>query len=394
MKKITLILLFCSILILPKNTFAQDCGGSYYLTSNAGWSRSDWIKIIDIDAANLTDASLPKFTTSDGSKNALEPGPENVCTEAGPMDFASGVFKTPIMTSDDGEIYVPTSVSWPVIYHMAAFAPTMYTSAYSKVWLYGSTPSGSGLTVACTLNDNSIKQSPIYNKPGFIELSRLPAATVAPTVCRHGYIEIDSIPQCERIQWSYSSTAWKRGVKADVNYNDGNGWQPLRWIASNYSPYEASFSEQGYQFEEIFNRQEDPSSYISFRIRIWDGDSIHYKVNANDLTLQETTYTQKMDPLAMQQTVRVHQIRVYSGIVPEKAPTGIKNTVVEQIGLTIQNKLLTLSEVSIVQIISIDGRRIYNGTTDQIDISNISKGIYIIKATSSSGKSLTKKITL
>jgi hypothetical protein len=365
---------------------AQDCGGYYYLTSNAGWTESDWYKIIDIDAATLTDAALPKFSASNGAENAVE------------ADFNSGTFSTPVYTYNAStETYETTSISWPVKYYMAAFAPTMYTSAWSKINILGSNPSGQGTYVTCTCNDNSVKTSAIFDKPGFIELSRLAPTTTAPTVSRHGYIEIDDLPQVERIQWSYSSTSWKRGVKADINYNDGNGWQPLRWVASDYSIWEATFAEQGYQFEEVIGKQDDPDSKISVRFRIWDGDSIHYKVNPNDLSVQASTYTNVNYPLggyAYLQTVRIHQIKVYSGTIPENAPNAVITPVTGQIGLTISDKKLNLSEISDVQLFGYDGRRIYNGTTDQIDISNISKGIYIIKATSSSGKSLTKKITL
>ncbi len=361
--------------------------GNYYITSNAGWSNSEYYQIIDIVPSTLTDASYPKVTSTDGSKNATD------------TDYKTGYFLSPVLTTTDGTVYTPTSVMWPIKYKNAAFAPTFTTSAHSKVTLYGSATSGTGTTAACTLNDNSIKTSAIYGVPGYIDLSRLAAATDAPTVSRHGIIQIDSIPQCERIQWSYSSTSWKRGVKADINYNDGNGWQPLRWAASDYNAYETTFSEQGYQFEEMINKQEDLTSYVSFRIRIWDGDSIHMKVNANDLSEQTSPYTATMTPLAQKQVVRVHQIKIYSGVIPTVAPippalTGLKNVNINNIKVHYANNSIVLSEEANVELYSVTGQQLYKGFTNKIDAGKLNKGVYIIKTTDTEGKPGNNKIKI
>ncbi len=398
MKRITKLLLLTLLVGISTTTFAQivggeggqsACGGYWYLTSNAGWTASDFYKIIDIEEANLTDATLPKFSAADGSKNALD------------TDFGSGYFYSSVLTTNDGITYTPTSVKWPVKYFMAAFAPTMYTSAYSKVNLYGSYPSGGstsggGANAACTANDNSVFKSAIYDKPGFIELSRLASATANTPPSRLGFIEIDSIPQCERIQWSFSSTSWKRGVKCDINFNDGTGWQPQRWVASNYN-WEAVFAEQGYQFEEMLGKQNDPTSYVSVRFRIWDGDSIHYKVNANDNSLSTSTYSGTMTPLAMWQTVRIHQIVIYSGAVPTQAPVPtVVNSIYAENGIKVylRGQNIVLSEQAYAELYSVEGKRVFKGTTDNIDVSNYSKGIYIVKVTNSFGKVQIRKIAI
>ena len=57
------------------------------------------------------------------------------------------------------------------------------------------------------------------------------------------------------------------------------------------------------------------------------------------------------------------------------------------------NKELVLSELAKVEIFSYDGKRLFNATSDRIDVSNFSKGLYIVKATGASGKSQ-KKIVL
>lgn len=388
MKHITKFSLGALMLALSLNTFAfgpnggQSTCGSWYITSNAGWSNSEYYKIIDIDAGTLTDAALPKFTSADGSKNAAD------------TDFNTGHFVTPVMTTTDGTVYTPINVSWPVNYYMAAFAPTMVTSAKSKV-NNGLIPSGS----TCYANDNSVFQSAIYDKPGFIELSRLGSLVAKTPPSRHGYIQIDSLPQVERIKWSYSSTSLKRGVKMDINYNDGNGWIPQRWVASDYNNYEGSFSEQGYQFEEMVNKQEDPNSFISIRIRIWDGDSIHMKVNANDLTEQAVPYSATMVPYDQKQTVRVHQIQVFSGVIPTTAPSpkpivsGTKNIMENMIKWHKSGNEIVLTEMADVQLYTIDGRQIFSGNTNKIATAQMAKGIYIIKASNNQGE-MSSKIVL
>lgn len=374
------ILLGLSLVVISLNGLAQDCSGFYYITSNTGWTNSEYYQIIDIDAAKLTSTSLPAFTASDGSINAVD------------TDFGSGTFLTPVLTTTDGLEYTPTGKEWLVRYYLAAFAPTKYTSAYSKLTLYGMNPSGTGTYAACTFNDNSVMNSKIFDKPGFIELSRMGSAVLKTPPSRHGYIQLDSLPQVERIQWSYSSTSWKRGVKADINYNDGLGWQPLRWVASDYSSWEATFSEQGYQFEEVIGKHEDPNSFISLRFRIWDGDSIHYKVNANDLSLQESTYSATMTPYDQRQTVRIHQIKVFSGIIPDQVPNAVGIPVADFITISRQYNQLVLSESARLSIYSIDGKVVLDKLGDKADISNLPKGIYILKAQNEKGKILQKII--
>jgi len=386
MKNITKSILGAFLITLSFHAFAfgpyggQSTCGNFYITSNTGWSSSEYYRIIDVEAATLTDAALPKFTAADGAKNALE------------ADFGTGTFNTPIMTTTDGTVYTPTSVMWPVNYYMAAFAPTMYTSAWSKINILGGTPSGK--LTSCSLNDNSIMNSKIFDKPGFIELSRMGSVVLKTPPSRHGYIQIDNLPQVERIQWSYSSTSYKRGVKFDVNYNDGLGWIPQRWVASDYSDYEGSFSEQGYQFEEMIGKQEDVNSKISIRFRIWDGDSIHFKVNANDLTEQAVPYSATMTPYDQKQTVRIHQIKVYSNIIPSQGPSAVAAVMNDIFKIRLSNKNILLSTEANVELFSIDGKKVFEGYTKLVDVSAYKRGIYIIKAVGNDGQIQNKKIAI
>jgi len=381
MKKTTQLLFTALLLSLSMNTIAQETCGTYtYYTSNAVWSSSEWYNIINIDAGTLTDAALPKFTAAHGALNALE------------TDFGTGAFTTPVMTTTDGTVYSPTSVLWPVKYKMAAFAPTMKTSAWSKVNVTGATPSGGGAAVACTLNDNSVKQSAIFDKPGFIELSRLAPSIAETTVSRHGSIEIDGLPQVERIQWSYSSTSWKRGVKMDIKYGDGE-WQPQHWEPSDFSSATmgiTTFSEQGYQFEEMIGKQDDPTSKISIRFRIWDGDSIHI----NPLKTDGSTYTLVNKPLSQYQTVRIHQIKVFSGVIPTEAPSAVQTVNADAIKIYLSDKNIILATEAKVEVYAVAGNRVYKGFTKKVDVSNLSRGIYIVKAIGINGRIQNTKIIL
>jgi len=397
MKKITKSFLLVAFLAFSSYSAAQ-CTYYEFLNSSTpagysivadtdipNWTASEWYNIIDIDAAQLTDVALPKFTASDGKSNALD------------TDFGSGYFLTPIYTQDADKVKTATGLQWPVKYFKAAFAPTMYGSAHTKIVDYGTNASGTG----CFLNDNSLVPRDVYNKQGFIELCRLKGTAYS----NHGYIEIDSLPSVERIQWSYSGTSWKRGVKADINYNDGTGWQPLRWEASDISNSIATFAERGYQYEEKLNLQSDPSSLISFRIYIWDGDSIHANP-LKDQTNGLVPFNPHQYPLAQYQTVRVHQIKIFSGVVPETAPTpvvpgslyvvpaGLKSVVSNGIKIHVSNNKIVLSDTAPVELYSIDGRKLYKGLTDKVDVSAFSRGTYIIRTTNSSGLSQNTKIIL
>lgn len=369
--------------------YAQEtCGTATYVTSNAGWSDSEWYQIIDMDAGLLTDPTLPQFTAADGSKNALE------------ADFKSGSFETPVMKWTDESGYIPAGVNWPINYYLAAFAPTQYTSAYAKTLIGVNPSSDSRITAACSMNDNTVVKSNIFDKPGFIELSRHAPTTEAPKVSRHGVFEIDNLPAVERIQWSYSATSSKRGVKADIRYGNGE-WQPLRWEASGLSSSSYSistFAEQGYQFEEIINLQDFPDSLISFRIRIWDGDSIHINpLSINESNPEGSTYTTQNYPFDYysnySQTVRVHQLKIFSGIVPDAAPSAVIKNEADKFKVSVGKNRISFSETADIRIYGLSGNLIFEGYSRTVNTSNFSRGIYILKAETTNG-GVTRKIVI
>lgn len=390
MKKITLLAFFFVITITSNFTRAQCLYYEYDFATKAyvsvaevpKWTNSAWYKIIDLDFEKVTDATLPQHNGADG--------------RATTSNWGTGFFQTPIYTLDDQLNSVPTGLMWPVKYYLCAFAPNFYGSAYEKVVNNGINPS-SGTLVECYANNNTIAPQDIWSKKGFIELSRQSGTTFS----KHGYIEIDSIPACERIQWSFSSTAWKRGFKADINYHDGNGWKPLRWVPSDITNSLGGLTERGYMYEEMIGLEADPSAIISFRVRIWDGDSIH----ANPTKTDGSKFSSVNTPLAQKQVARVHQIKVYSGTVPEVAPkggvpeslyilSGVKNIEFNGITSRLQFKNIIISETVPAALYSIEGKEIYKGVTDRIDVSNYNKGVYILKTTNSSGLANSKKIVL
>ena len=341
---------------------AQTCT---YHTPNSSWTASEYYQIINIDAEKLTTSAtgLAAHTAADGEGTSTA--------------FTSGRFFTPIMTTEDGETYTPTAVNWPVNYYMACLAPNYFNSAYTKIVLNGKTASG-GVNDPCYYNNNTIITSPIWDKKGYIELSRQGADAVnAPEVSRHGYIVIENLPQVERVQWSFSSTSWKRGVKLDIKHGNGE-WQPLRWEANNFNSI-VSFAEQGYAFEEIIGKQDDVDSKISLRWRIWEGDVTSLNPVTNE------TFNVPLAPLSALQVVRIHQIRIFSNVVPAEAPNAVAKQFVNTINYSRSGNTLRFDAETEVEIYSIEGRSVYRAVNNVFDLSSLKKGIYIIKANNKDG---------
>lgn len=348
-----------------------------YLTSNAGWTDSEWYQIINIDPQNLASLDMAKHT-------GLAPSGGTTTSTA----FGSGTFMTPIMAyNETSSSYEPSTVNWPVNFYMTCIAADLYGSAYSKVELLGTAESGKA--DACYGNNNVAVTSPIWSKPGFFELSRQSADAVnAPNVSRHGYIELDDLPQVERVQWSFSSTAWKRGVKLDIKHGNG-AWEPLRWEPSDISQSLTTFSEQGYAFEEIIGQQENPDSKISLRWRIWDGDSIH-----DNLVSPGTTYSTNNFPLAQKQVVRIHQIKIFSGVTPTSGPNGLSGANKSEFIVYRSGNQMVSTERGNFELYTPEGKLIHTAQGDRIELGNITKGIYILKMNSVNGNQKVQKVIL
>ena len=372
---VALVMLLSIQAMAQYETCAADANQIYY-TNNAGWTQSEWYPIINIDAEQLT---------NEGTGLAAHSGVDGTVTSS---TFSTGVFKTPVYNVDANMNPVATQLLWPVKYYMACLTPTFFNSAYTKIVINGAA-SWSAKGNVCFDNNNSIKQSPIWNKRGFIELSRFGSAIANTPPSRHGFIEMNDLPQVERVQFSFSSTAWRRGFKLDIKHNEGN-WEPLQWEPSDLANGFSGFAEQGYAFEVMINKQEDPTSKISLRWRIWDGDSIHQNVSRTD----GSTYSLTMTPFASRQVVRIHQIKIFSGVVPTEAPSAVRNPSDFFLHIYRSGNNIAISEVAKVEVFAINGKKMFAGETNLINARNFDKGVYLIKATGADGRVQNQKIIL
>lgn len=379
MRKITTLLLVLAAAMTVKVSAQETCTADatkLYYTTNAGWSASEWYPILNIDAEQLT---------TEATGLAAHSGSNGTNTSSA---FSTGAFTTPVYNVDGEMNPVPTSVMWPVKYYMACLTSTFYNSGYTKVNELGSNPSGSSTNDApCYFNNNSVIQSPIWDKKGFIELSRQGSEVAETPPSRHGYILLEDLPQVERIQWSFSSTGWKRGFKLDIKHNDGE-WEPLHYEPSDVAASLTSFSEQGYAFEELINKQEDPSSKISLRWTIWDGDTIHENVTKDD----GSKYSTSLTPYSSRQVVRIHQIKVYSGVVPTEAPNSVATATENFVNIYRSGNSIRLTETVDVELFTLDGKIIFAGNTDRIELAGMAQGVYIVKARALDGRVQNQKI--
>lgn len=142
---------------------------------------------------------------------------------------------------------------------------------------------------------------------------------------KHGWIEIDHIPYVERVQWSWSSSSWGRGMKCDYKVGDGE-WKPLVWMGSNrqkngYTVY----SDQGYFMENVIN-----ASDVSLRWRIWDGDpgTTTFQTDAAGNPL----FNVPINTEAQWQPVKIHKIRIYGNPVTAEQATYARENPVSDVG--------------------------------------------------------------
>ncbi len=169
-----------------------------------------------------------------------------------------------------------------------------------------------------TYRDQGGNRSPNHGEAGFVQMCR--SASDDGVTSLHGWMEIDHIPYIDRVQWSWSSTSWGRGIKCDYKVGDGE-WQPLVWMGSekHKSGY-TIFSDQGYFMENVIDAHD-----VSLRWRVWDGDGA---INSPDQVQTAPFSWQKIDPLAQRQAPRVHKVRIYGDeITAEQAAFAKANPV-------------------------------------------------------------------
>lgn len=281
----------------------------------AQWSNSStYPKVIDI---NFSDATWPD--TWKGETGVDCP------------DFAKGGYVNAVLKvgANGG-----TAVQYPVLFHNCTFATKKSyngfagaTAAFCRQYYLGQNKTGNSTatyndwTVAghtLHLEDNityDASGNPNYGEAGFVQMCRNAAITDAAgnKVSQHGWIEIDHIPYVDRVQWSWSSTSWGRGIKCDYKIGDGE-WKPLVWMGSEkHKMGWTVFSDQGYFMENVIN-----ASDVSLRWRVWDGEDLKNPVQVD--ADGKCPFTTSLNPYAQMQAPRVHKIQIFgSEITAEQA---------------------------------------------------------------------------
>lgn len=372
-----------ALMALSLDASAQCSGYTYYPVSQSiGWETSDNYQVLNLDASTLTDAAkYPRTGAEDGKADNLNYGTQTLKAPTG-----DGVIPLPLMDFQDGA-YVESGHTYDVKFVRCVFAPDHYGSAYTKVEEWGE--EASGKNDACTKNDNTALIGSVYAKKGFIELSRQSAPEGEPANALCGYVQLDNLHGVEKIQWMYSSTSWKRGVICEVRYGgEGEEWMPSRIIPSDVNNY-ATFSEQGYEFEELIGADTEDSWEIpvSVRFRIFDCDSLTFAAE-KDLDASERSPEYYYKNTSSLQVVRIHQIKVFSALkgsqmaayLPES--TGINNQVMNKFEIQKIGSTISISSECDVEIYGPDGQMVRREQGSTISTWGMPQGIYFIKATS------------
>ncbi len=265
------------------------------------WSNaSPQPKIIDI---NFSDAVWPSTWQGEYGID---------CPKYDDGGYVNAVLSTPTLGGDTG-------VTYPVVFHNCTFATKESfggyagaTAAFCRQYYNDQKATGNSAstynnwTVAGHthyLEDNIQRNDasrPTYGEAGFVQMCRDAAVMVdGQKVSRHGWVEIDHIPYVERIQWSWSSTSWGRGIKCDIKIADGE-WTPLVWMGSEKQKQGWTvFSDQGYFMENVIN-----ASDVSLRWRVWDGE-------IQGAPVQSDVFNQYVDPMAERQAPRLHKVQIF-----------------------------------------------------------------------------------
>ncbi len=380
--------------LFVNGAWAQCSDYNYYIPKeNIKWTSSDYYKVLEFKGSDMTDASLPKTGATDGKFDNIDwSGGQAIRSP-----YGSGVVRTPLYTFDQASSsFVVSDKTWPVTYHNCVFAAEHYGSAYTKMSPdYGETPSGKNN--ACTLNDNTVYVSKVFDMKGFVEMNRFGKKVQGDDTIGLGCIQIDGLHHIERIQWGYSSTAWKRGVKCDIRY-EGENWKPLRWIPSdigggNWTP----FSEQGYELEETL----DPESDVKFSVRWrpWDGDTLTFKPKSwyeeKGDTVPSDHFWKAIDSTGTYQVARIHMIRIYAGIDGLEFATGKANLALQnEISIRKIRNEIVLSKEARIEVYNLSGSLILSGKGRKLAIEGIRKGQYIIRAIADDGSRKNIKMAL
>ncbi len=291
------------------------------------WSdESTYPKIIDI---NFSDETWPNTWRGETGVDC-------------PSDEDGGYVNAIIETPANGD----TEITYPVMFHRCTFANKKSyngyagaTAAFCRQYYLGDECCGqdeesyNNWTVAGHTNylEDNIQYDdyghPIYGEAGFVQMCRdaYTRDSERNKICMHGWMEIDHIPYVERVQWSWSSTSWGRGIKCDYKIGDGD-WEPLVWMGSEkHKDGYTTFSDQGYFMENVIN-QED----VSIRWRVWDGDNGQTLVQVD--SLGKTVFGVAVDTTKQFQAPRVHKIRIFGNEITADQAEYARNNPVSDVG--------------------------------------------------------------
>ncbi len=273
---------------------------------------------------NFSDTSWPDTWTKETGRDCPE------WTDGG---YVNAILDTRV--NPDG------TVEYPVVFHNCVFANKKSyngfagaTAAFSRQYYLGEKATGNAPYInnwqapghTAYLEDNitlDAKNRPTYGEAGFVQMCRNAAINDAEgnPVSLHGWMEIDHIPYVDRVQWSWSSTSWGRGIKCDYKIADGD-WKPLVWMGSERQKQGwTSFSDQGYFMENIVDAYD-----VSLRWRVWDGEDFDNPVQTD--ATGACPFNVSIDPMAQRQAPRVHKIRIFgSEISAQQADFARQNPV-------------------------------------------------------------------
>lgn len=288
-------------------------------------------KIIDI---NFSDSFWP---------NSWQKGSGRDCPEWTDGGYVNAVLNVNAVSDDTGT----ATVDYPVLFHNCTFATkdsgtgqfkgrAGVTAAFARQYYHGDKASGNSVatmnnwTVAGHTRyiEDNIRYDedgqPVYGEAGFVQMCRN-ASDDGGKTSLHGWMEIDHIPYVDRLQWSWSSTSWGRGIKCDIKIGDSD-WEPLVWMGSEKQKQGWTvFSDQGY-----FMEHEIKAGDVSLRWRVWDGEDLSSPVQGDGAG--GTVFTQAIDPFAQMQAPRVHKIKIYGAPVSAEEALYARNNPLNDVG--------------------------------------------------------------
>ncbi len=196
-----------------------------------------------------------------------------------------------------------------------------------------------------------------------------------------GSITTSKITTLERVQYTTSSYGKKRGFNLEIGYEyDGTiYWDTVRYmtgnlnttrpdaVASEVDGYIFDESNRGWVFEEKFNPAFTTNVYLRFR---------------------------PTAPLENRQIVRIHDLKIYGEMSQEDATPVAK--VEDNYNLIMgTNGYYQSTEPVDVSVYNLSGSIVKQFTnTTTYNITDLTSGIYIIRAVTTSGKMVVRKVVL